>query len=784
MANMFNRRGLIGRLRSLERLSLSQKLTAIGVVSSTASLIVAAAILMAIDFASARQRLVRDMTLLADVIGANSLSALGNGDQAAASEALLTATTNEDVTSATLWTADGKVLATLDRRTGFTSSNPNGPRGSAYRFSLSALQLSRPILRGSSVAGTVTIESNLSSLYAQLLSSAGILALVLVVACGISLALAFRIQQMVSAPLLRLIVATRTVAHDQRYDVRVDGRGDGEIGELIGGFNDMLAEVQRRDLELLTQQISLEQAVESRTAQLRSVNTDLIRARDKAMEASRAKSEFLANVSHEIRTPMNGIIGMTEMALKTELSLKQRDYLETVKASAASLLAILNDILDFSKIESRKLELEAVPFSLGGVLNEAVKPLAVRASEKGLEFAVDVAPQVSNTIVGDPLRLRQVLTNLIGNAIKFTERGGVVVTVAQQPGADGTAVLHFSVADTGIGISPDHQISIFEAFNQADGSTTRRFGGTGLGLAICATLVRLMNGLIWVDSRLGYGSTFHFTATFAIAAELPASKHEATVRAAAPTVVRRRILLAEDNIVNQQVACGLLTDRGHSVTVAANGEEAIAAIGREPFDLILMDLQMPVMGGFEATHIIRERERGANARLPIVAMTAHAMSGDEERCLAAGMDGYLAKPIDPEKLFQIVESGVSTSEDTLAIDEPDLLKRLCGNQALKARVLRVFAEDCPSRLAEISAAIADGDAERVRRAAHALKGSSGNVAARGLADAAHALELAAATGRFESFDSAWRTVSDEADRLFSSLPPVDGGSTEVASCVR
>jgi two-component system, sensor histidine kinase len=781
MAN--NRRGLIGRLRSLERLSLSQKLTAIGVVSSTASLIVAAAILMAIDFVSARQRLVRDMTLVADVIGANSLSALSNGDQAAASEALLTATTNEDLTAVTLWTADGHVLATLDRRDGYTSSNPNGPRGSSYRFSLNALQLSRPILRGGDVVGTVTIESNLSSLYAQLLSSAGILALVLIVACGISLALAFRIQQMVSAPLLRLIAATRTVTHDQRYDVRVEGRGDGEIGELIGGFNDMLAEVQRRDLELLTQQISLEQAVETRTAQLRSVNTDLIKARDKAMEASRAKSEFLANVSHEIRTPMNGIIGMTEMALKTSLSLKQRDYLETVKASAASLLAILNDILDFSKIESRKLELEAVPFSLRDVLNEAVKPLAVRAAEKDLELAVDVAPEVSNTIVGDPLRLRQVLTNLIGNAVKFTERGGVVVTVAQQPGANETAVLHFSVSDTGIGISPDHQISIFEAFNQADGSTTRRFGGTGLGLAICATLVRLMNGLIWVDSRIGHGSTFHFTATFEIAAELPASKHEATVAASTP-IVPRRILLAEDNIVNQQVACGLLTDRGHLVTVAANGEEAIATIAREPFDLILMDLQMPVMGGFEATHIIRERERGATTRLPIVAMTAHAMAGDEERCLAAGMDGYLAKPIDAEKLFRIVEAGAGASEDTIAFDEPDLLKRLCGNQALKARVLRVFAEDCPSRLAEISAAIADGDAERVRRAAHALKGSSGNVAARGLADAAHALELAAATGRFESLDLAWRHVSDEADRLFSTLPPGDGGATEVISCVR
>jgi CheY-like chemotaxis protein len=432
------------------------------------------------------------------------------------------------------------------------------------------------------------------------------------------------------------------------------------------------------------------------------------------------------------------------------------------------------------------LQLEALPFSLRDVLNDAVKPLAVRASEKGLELAVDVAPAVAHTIVGDPLRLRQVLTNLIGNAVKFTERGGVLVRVVPQPAPDGLAVLEFSVSDTGIGISPDHQISIFEAFNQADGSTTRRFGGTGLGLAICATLVRMMNGLIWVESRVGHGSIFHFTATFATARELPASSHEASAEmASASATVRRRILLAEDNIVNQQVACGLLTDRGHSVAVAANGQEAIEAIARERFDLVLMDLQMPVMGGFEATHIIRERERGGHSRMAIIAMTAHAMAGDEERCLAAGMDGYLAKPIDPQRLFQMVEADVMPSGETSPIDEPDLLKRLCGNQALKARVLRVFAEDCPSRLAEIGAAIADGDAERVRRAAHALRGSSGNVAAKGLADAAHALELAAATGRYESLDSAWRHVSDEAGRLFSSLPPVDGGDmTEVSSCAR
>jgi signal transduction histidine kinase/DNA-binding response OmpR family regulator len=564
----------------------------------------------------------------------------------------------------------------------------------------------------------------------------------------------------VTRPVGELVEGVKKVAGgDLELSLRANRRD--ELGELAVAFNDMVVQLRsRRELQRLVEE---------------------------SQAASRAKSQFLANMSHEIRTPLNGVIGMADLLLATSLDQKQRRYAMLVKSSAEVLTTLISDTLDFSKIEAGKMEIESIDFNLRVVIGEVVEMLSPKASNKGLTVRSEVEADVPSGVRGDPIRLRQILINLINNAIKFTEQGQVTVHVSRQEGPQDKVALRIAVQDTGIGIPPDRMDRLFKSFSQVDASTTRKYGGTGLGLAISKQLAELMGGKIGVESRPGEGSTFWFTVMLEPARQPasvdPAMNGDESLPDANHSPVARdmRILLAEDHEVNQLVFTDLLANAGYSCDVVSDGCKAVEAAASGQYDLVLMDCQMPEMDGFEATGAIRAQERdeavaGRPARhLPIVALTANAVSGDRQRCLDAGMDAYCTKPVDGRKLIETIEtllkqtlvpkskiqnpksesarlgaeSGrgrpgsaqkVEDREDADPLDMESLLRRCSGKSTLARRVLEKLSGQATDALVQLQDCLAQQDAEQIARVSHGLKGAAGMASAEALQQAAGRLE--------------------------------------------
>jgi two-component system sensor histidine kinase/response regulator len=876
-------------------MSIRAKLTMLVVLTSTIVLFLASGVFIASDIVKTRKAMVEDLTVLADVIGRNSAAALAFNDEAAASEILSGLSAQPHVITAVIRNVEGDVLASYGSSISGAAAGEgidvgispeqvfSGEVKDNYYFQDDSLELFTPVTLGGDALGIIYIRSDLKQIYEKLFQDVLVVGAVFLVSIVIAFLLGAMLQKVISEPILRLAKTMSKVKSTQDYSIRADWTSYDELGMLTDGFNDMLNQVRLRDRELNA-------------------------ARELAEEASRAKSQFLANMSHEIRTPMNGVLGMTELLMGTDLTQQQQKFCSTVHRSGKALLHVINDILDFSKVEAGKLELETVDFNMRETVEEVMELLAENAHRKEIELLFEIDVNTPESVAGDPGRLRQILTNLVGNALKFTEKGEVFVCLSVLEDNDEGLRLRFEVRDTGIGMTAEACSRIFESFTQADGSTTRHYGGSGLGLAISKRLSEMMGGEIGVESDLGKGSTFWFSVVLQKRTDVATSRrirehlrdlrilivddnetncqileHQATawgmrhatamggkqalsilqtasdqgdpfdlaildmhmpgmdgltlaraikgdrVYADLPLVmltsvggfgdagiarssgisqylqkpVRQsdlynalvstmdivsvqtvkqtpqesqtlfpgvKVLLAEDNPVNQEVAISMLDSLGCTYELAENGRQVLAMLDNSHFNLVLMDCQMPGMDGFEAaTEIRRQEQEEQGVHIPIIAVTANAMEGDREQCIAAGMDDYLSKPFSQLQLAAVLRrwcedrpsaevdqpiAGEGQPGDAGQIkdggrDEPainqaalDNIRQLQrpGNPDLLQKIVTIYMNDSPGLLNALREAIDQSDAELVRMHAHRFKSGSANLGALRLAELCKQLE--------------------------------------------
>jgi signal transduction histidine kinase/CheY-like chemotaxis protein len=663
-------------VRILRDLGIARKLTIINTLTSGVALVLTCAAIMIFELIVVRESMISDLSTTATIIGDNSAAALTFGDSASAEQTLRSLNAHAHIVAAVLYDKDREVFASYRRSGSTPRATVPAHQAGGHRFMAEGLELFRSFEIAGERAGTVYIRCDLTVLKSRMQRYALIVGVVLVMACAVAMLLSAALQTAISAPIAHLAQVAHRVSTENNYALRAHKHSNDELGRLIDGFNAMLLQIQVQDSALQEARSTLEKRVEERTrelqkeisdreqaqAELVQANAGLLRANqraqalaDRALDASRAKSAFLANMSHEIRTPMNGVLGVAQLLLDEPLSTAQRDYAQTIHDSGRALLAVLNDILDFSKIEAGKLDLELAPVDLRQLLVGLERLITVQTAAKALRFELKIGQQVPEWIVGDSARLRQVLMNLCGNAVKFTAAGQVVLSVELLSRGAQNVQLRFEVCDTGVGIPADRVAGLFQPFAQGDNSVTRRFGGTGLGLSIVRRLVDLMGGEVGLQTREGVGSTFWVTTSF----ELPQTGAMAEValpEQARSSITGRtpRILLAEDNAVNCLVATRMLERLGYAVETVSDGRQAVEAWRCGGHDLILMDCQMPELDGYQAAREIRSSEPPGR-HIPIVALTAHAMKDDGAKCIAAGMDAHLTKPVVRQALQECLQ---------------------------------------------------------------------------------------------------------------------------------